>query len=74
MKHQAKTLRYETSFKLGVVVSFATMILFVVIISLMAETSIAFNAGGLLGVRTSCTFPVDMCVVVFVCSLNARKT
>lgn len=74
MKHQAKTLRYETSFKLGVVASFATMILFAVIISLMAGTSIAFNAGGLIAVCTLCTFPVYFCAVAFVCSLHARKT
>jgi hypothetical protein len=59
MKLQAKTPHYQTSFKLGAVASFATMILFAVIIGLMAGTSIAFNAGGLLGVRTLCSFPVD---------------
>jgi hypothetical protein len=66
MKHQAKTLCYETSFKLGVAASFATMISFVVFISLMAGTSIAFNVGGLQAVRTLCTFPVDVCVVACV--------
>jgi len=74
MKHQAKTLCYETSFKLGVAASFATMILFVVIISLMAGTSIAINVGGLQTVCTLCTFPVDVCVVACVCSLHAHKT
>lgn len=73
MKHQAKTLHYETCFKLGVVVSFSTMILSVVIVSFMAGTSIALNTGGLIGVCILCTYPLDKCVVAFVCSLHEHK-
>jgi len=74
MKHQAKTLRYETSFKLRTATSFATMILSAVVISLMAGTGIASNIGGLLVVCILCIFLVDMWVVAFVCSLHAHKT